>query len=107
MRKYHHEDRVRKSGSPERYKLDNSLILNLELHIVTRSVLSPILFGYDRINSVGRCEIYISRETINYFVLEVTILNTTPKINDNYEVVSLHRVISYCWGGGERTRIFT
>ena len=40
------------SGCPERYKSDNSLILNLGLHDVTRSMLSPILSDYDRINSV-------------------------------------------------------
>ena len=42
-------DRIR---GPERYESDNSLILNLGLHVVTRSMLSPILCDYDRINSV-------------------------------------------------------
>ena len=40
------------SGSPDRYKPDNSLILNLGMHDVTHSMLSPILSDYNRINSV-------------------------------------------------------
>ena len=39
------------SGCPERYESENSLILNLGLHVVTRSMWSPILSDYDRINS--------------------------------------------------------
>ena len=37
----------------ERYESDNSLILNLGLHDVTRFMLSPILSDYNRINSVA------------------------------------------------------
>ena len=40
------------SGCLERYESENSLILNLGLHDVMRSMLSPILSDYDRINSV-------------------------------------------------------
>ena len=43
---------AQESGCLERYKSDNSLILNLGLYVVTRSMLSPILSDYDRINSV-------------------------------------------------------
>ena len=40
------------SGCPERHESDNSLILNLGLHVVTRSMLSPIMSDYNRINSL-------------------------------------------------------
>ena len=43
---------AKESGCPERYESDNSLIRNLGLHDVSRSMLSPILSDYDRINSV-------------------------------------------------------
>ena len=44
-------------------------------------------------SDVGRGEIYIWQETIDYHVFRVNILNDTPKIIVYKEVVSLHRVI--------------